>query len=316
MEPQFHTAPVTLSVLDTGVPEETVDLARRIESAGYDRIWVTEHHTETQSACPSVMAAAVLASTTRLAVTVGGVLARLHSPYVVAQQIKLLAKLYGDRIQFGVAGAFPGTHIAEVVGAPLAETPEVYSERLLQLRDLALAPHGTESGSRTSTAPAASPGDDALYGYGQLIVGPVGAEPTSFCVCGTSNGAATFAGKLGFPIAFHDFLAPQGKKEDRISVCRQYFDAGGTHLSVAVSGICAETNDEAERLWEVRSKTRACEWRRPSFLGTVEEAAAQIAMIAQETTADEIVIQPLSSNFETRVATLEALHEPLRTQLA
>ena len=81
----------TLSVLDTGPPEETVDLALKVESWGYERLWVTEHHTETQSACPSVMAAAVLASTTDLAVTVGGVLARIHSPYFVAQQLKLLA---------------------------------------------------------------------------------------------------------------------------------------------------------------------------------------------------------------------------------
>ena len=108
MAQQTPTVPATLSVLDTGVPEQTVDLARRIESVGYDRIWVTEHHTETQSACPAVMAAAVLASTTSLSVTVGGVLARIHSPYFIAQQLKLLAKLYGDRIQFGVAGGTVG----------------------------------------------------------------------------------------------------------------------------------------------------------------------------------------------------------------
>lgn len=304
--------PLTLSVLDTGRPEDTVPLARRMEAAGYDRYWVTEHHTATQSACPSVMAAAVLASTTRLAVTVGGVLARIHSPYFVAEQLKLLTKLYGDRIQFGVAGTLPDAHIREAIGTPLAETPEAIGERLQRLCDLALAPQGTESPSENSAAPApsASSGDEASGG--QLTVGPIGAEPPSFCVCGTSDGAATFTGKLGFPFAFHEHLSPQERKEDRIAVCRQYFDAGGTHLSVAVTGICAKTNEEAERLSEERTRNRGWEWRRPSFVGTPEESAAQIAEIVKEMSADEVVIQPMSDDFDARLFILESLLEPVR----
>lgn len=302
---------MTLSVLDTGVPEQTVDLARRIESVGYDRIWVTEHHTDTQSACPSVMAAAVLASTTRLSVTVGGVLARIHSPYFIAQQLKLLAKLYGDRIQFGVAGTLPDSLIRDAIGHPLAETPAAYQDRLIELRDRALKSAFTDSASShlSSQDPQGEPLD-----HSQPAVGWSGAEPDSFCVCGTSEGSAAFTAELGFPFAFHDFLSPQERKADRLAVCRKYRTAGGNRLSVAVSGLCAASTIEAEQLWEEINQGRHT--RRPSFLATVEESAAQIATIAQETTADEIVVQPLTSDFATRVATLEGLYEPLKARLA
>lgn len=283
---------VAISVLDTGVPEETVELARRIEAVGYGRLWVTEHHTETQSACPSIMAAAVLASTQRLAVTVGGVLARIHSPYFIAEQLKVLAKLYGDRVQFGVVGTMPDAPIRDAIGTPLADTPEEYRQRLLRLSDLAL------------TLPDADPAAS------RQTIGPVGAEPTSFCICGTSEGSATFTGELGFPFAFHHFLCPQDRQEDRIAVCQRYRESGGSRLCVGVSGISADSTSEAERLWEEFNQGRYT--RRPSFLGSSEESATQIAIIAEEMGADEVVIQPLSYDFQTRMSSLEGVFHPLK----
>ena len=304
---------VAISVLDTGHPEETIELARRVEAVGYERFWVTEHHTATQSACPSIMAAAVLASTTRLSVTVGGVLARIHSPMFMAEQLKLLAKLYGDRIQFGVAGTLPDASIRDAIGTALAETPQAYQERLLQLRDLALTSRPSKTTDRNIEK--TDDVDDASNEQSRqdLTVGPSGAEPKSFCVCGTSEGSATFTAELGFPFAFHDFLSPQSRKEDRIAVCRKYREAGGSRLSVAVSGICADSTAEAEQLWNQFNQGRHS--RRPSFLGTAKESAAQIATIANEMSADEVVIQPLSHDFQTRVLTLETLYEPLRVSL-
>jgi alkanesulfonate monooxygenase SsuD/methylene tetrahydromethanopterin reductase-like flavin-dependent oxidoreductase (luciferase family) len=304
---------VTFSVLDTGRPEETVKLAHHIEAIGYDRIWVTEHHTDIQSACPSIMAAAVLTSTKRLSVTVGGVLARIHSPFVIAEQLKLLAKLFGSRIQFGVAGTLPDSHILDGIGESFAVSPEEYRQRLLQLRDFALSTPSFES-SDNDVANSRQRSKDLAQPNATPTVGPSGSEPASFCVCGTSEGSATFTAELEFPFAFHDFLSPQERKEDRLAVCRKYRAAGGDKLSVAVSGLCAASTSEAEQLWEEINQGRHT--RRPSFLGTVEAAAAQVATIARETTADEIVVQPLSLDLETRVATLDDLYKPLRVQLA
>jgi len=307
---------VAISVLDTGVPEETIALARRIEAVGFGRLWVTEHHTETQSACPAIMAAAVLASTTRLSVTVGGVLARLHSPFFIAEQLKLLAKLYGNRIQFGVVGTLPGDAIRDAIGTPVADTPEEYRQRLLRLRELALT-LPTENPADENVRASHESHDDENHHDGQQAdqrqtVGPVGAEPTSFSICGASEESATFTGELGFPFAFHHFLCPQDRQEDRIAVCRKFRESGGSHLSVAVSGICADSTSEAERLWEEFNQDRHS--RRPSFLGTVDESAAQIATIVTEMAADEVVIQPLSNDFQTRISSLEGVFHPLKAR--
>ncbi len=298
-------------MLDTGVPEETVELARRVEAIGFGRLWVTEHHTATQSACPSVMAAAVLASTTRLSVTVGGVLARIHSPFFIAEQLKVLAKLYGDRVQFGVVGSMPGDSVCDAIGTPLAETTEQYRQRLLRLRDLALTSPAAKRADDNVHASRQSHDDGQPTDQGQTI-GPVGAEPTSFCICGTTEESATFTGELKFPFAFHHFLCPQDRQEDRIAVCQRYRESGGSRLSVAVSGISADSTSEAERLWEEFNQGRHT--RRPSFVGSWEESAAQIATIADEMDADEVVIQPLSHDFPTRVSSLEGVFHPLKAR--
>lgn len=303
---------VAISVLDTGVPEETVELARKVEAVGFGRLWVTEHHTETQSACPSVMAAAVMASTIRLSVTVGGVLARIHSPFFIAQQLKLLAKLYGDRVQFGVVGSMPGDFIRDAIGTPLADTTEDYRQRLVRLRDLALSPPAAKSpDENVHSVPESHEGERPTDQ--RLTIGPIGAEPASFCICGTSEESATFTGELGFPFAFHHFLCPQDRQEDRIAVCRRFRESGGSRLSVAVSGISADTTSEAERLWKEFNQGRHT--RRPSFVGSSEESAAQIATIADEMGADEVVIQPLSHDFQTRISSLEGVFHPLKARL-
>jgi len=211
-------------------------------------------------------------------------------------------------------GSLPGESIRDAIGTPLVDTSEDYCQRLLRLRDLALAvPTAKPAAPSTSgNIPQTLETHDGEQADQRHTIGPVGAEPTSFCICGTSEESATFTGELGFPFAFHHFLCPQDRQEDRIAVCQRFWESGGSRLSVAVSGISADSTSEAERLWHEFNQGRHT--RRPSFLGTAEESAAQIATIVKEMAADEVVIQPLSNDFQTRISTLEGVFHPLKAR--
>ncbi|MGC4943110.1 LLM class flavin-dependent oxidoreductase [Kribbella sp. DT2] len=105
---------VPLSVLDrsrTRVGETeaetlrgTVRLAQQVEQLGYHRFWVSEHHSVpgVVGSAPTVLAAAVAASTERIRVGTGGVMLPNHRPLVVAEQFGVLESLYPGRIDMGL----------------------------------------------------------------------------------------------------------------------------------------------------------------------------------------------------------------------
>ena len=111
---------VPLSVLDlcpvpTGVPtsealRRSVDLARHIETWGYGRYWVAEHHNLAgiASSAPAVLVGQVAAATSSIRVGSGGVMLPNHVPLVVAEQFGMLEAMYPGRVDLGI-GRAPGT---------------------------------------------------------------------------------------------------------------------------------------------------------------------------------------------------------------
>ncbi|MFE9172666.1 LLM class flavin-dependent oxidoreductase [Streptomyces kebangsaanensis] len=83
---------------------DTVRLAREVESLGYHRFWVSEHHgvPGVAGSAPTVLAAAVAAATSTIRVGTGGVMLPNHQPLVVAEQFGVLESLYPGRIDMGL----------------------------------------------------------------------------------------------------------------------------------------------------------------------------------------------------------------------
>lgn len=112
--PRTALAGVPLSILDrsrtrAGETEAdtlrgTVQLAQQVEELGYHRFWVSEHHSVpgVVGSAPTVLAAAVAASTTRIRVGTGGVMLPNHQPLVVAEQFGVLESLFPGRIDMGL----------------------------------------------------------------------------------------------------------------------------------------------------------------------------------------------------------------------
>lgn len=83
---------------------DTVDLARRAETLGYHRFWVSEHHgvPGVAGSAPTVLAAAVASATSAIRVGTGGVMLPNHRPLVVAEEFGVLESLFPGRIDMGL----------------------------------------------------------------------------------------------------------------------------------------------------------------------------------------------------------------------
>ncbi|BBC38393.1 Methylene-tetrahydromethanopterin reductase [Streptomyces graminofaciens] len=122
-----HSAPEAL--------RDTVRLAREVESLGYHRFWVSEHHgvPGVAGSAPTVLAAAVAGATDRIRVGTGGVMLPNHQPLVVAEQFGVLESLFPGRIDMGLGRSVGFTNgVRRALGRDKDDADD-FAERLQEL---------------------------------------------------------------------------------------------------------------------------------------------------------------------------------------
>src|SRR4051794_13084096 len=236
-----------LSVLDQSpVPEgstgsqalrNTIDLARHADALGYHRYWVAEHHggPSLSGPSPEALIGPIASATERIRVGSGGVMLPHYSPFKVAETFSVLAGLYPGRIDLGLgraAGTDPMTTHALQRDRSRA-VPDDFPQQLAELL-----------GYFEGSIPVSNP----LARLQKILPGrPERPEPW---LLGSSPQSAVWAGELGLPYAFADFINPAGA--EIAALYRREFNPG-TRLedpvqSVAVWAIAAESEEEAVRL--------------------------------------------------------------------
>jgi luciferase family oxidoreductase group 1 len=213
---------------------------------GYHRYWLAEHHGGPSLAGPSpeALIGPVAAATRRIRVGSGGVMLPHYSPFKVAETFSVLAGLYPGRIDLGIgraSGTDPMTAFALQRDRSRA-APDDFPEQLAEL----LAHY--EGGF---------PPDHPFARLGRTL--PGADERPEIWLLGSSPQSAVWAAQLGLPYAFADFIAPGG--EAVAGSYRDRFDATARlpapRTAVAVWAICAETDEEAQRLASSRRMTFA-----------------------------------------------------------
>ena len=215
----------------------TLDLARHCEQLGYHRYWLAEHHGGPSLAGPSpeALIGPVAAATSTIRVGSGGVMLPHYSPFKVAETFSVLAGLFPGRIDLGIgraAGTDPMTTFALQRDRRTAG-PDDFPEQLAEL----LAHYD-----------GGFPPDHPFARLGSTLPGaPQQPEPW---LLGSSAQSAIWAGQLGLPYALADFINPDGAANAELY--RERFEPSlrlaQPKVAVAVWAICAETDDEAERL--------------------------------------------------------------------
>ena len=214
----------------------TIDLARLTESLGYHRYWVAEHHATGMLAgsSPEVLLAAIGAATSHMRIGSGGVMLPHYSPLKVAETFSVLSGLHGDRIDLGVGrapGSHPGTAFAlqrDRRYTAIDDFPEQLTELMAYLQ---------------ASFPAGHP-------LARLAALPGRPESPTLWLLGSSPQSAIWAAELGLPYSFADFINPAGAEIARLDRDRDVPSAEhpDAELAIAVSTICADTDEEAERL--------------------------------------------------------------------
>ncbi len=234
----------------------SVDAAVAAEEAGFDDVWVAEHHFMTYGLCPSAvtMAGYLLGATRRITVgTAVSVLPTAH-PVALAEQALLLDQLSGGRFRLGVGRGGPWVDL-EVFGTGAdrhgeAGFAEALDLLLATLRGPGVAADGPRFRFReVPVTPAPRPG--TTHG---------GVAPT---LAATSpSGIATAAGR-GLPM----LLGMHADDAEKARSTAAYTVAGGPPRTHIAAGI-AHVEDSAAR---ARRVVRASlpRWLEPGLAGYV-----------------------------------------------
>jgi alkanesulfonate monooxygenase SsuD/methylene tetrahydromethanopterin reductase-like flavin-dependent oxidoreductase (luciferase family) len=100
-----------------------------MDQAGYDAVWLAEHHFSSFSVCPSVhmMATMAAARTRRLRIGTAVSLAPFYHPLRLAEEVALLDVLSGGRVNWGAGRGFSRGEFA-AFGIPIEESATRFRE--------------------------------------------------------------------------------------------------------------------------------------------------------------------------------------------
>ena len=214
----------------------SIDLAQLAESVGYRRYWVAEHHATPMLASPSpeALIGPSAALTKHIRVGSGGVMLPHYSPLKVAETFSMLAGLFPGRIDLGIgraAGTDPLATFALQRDRRQA-APDDFPEQLVELR-----------GYLESSLPEEHP-------FARVTKLPGEPEAPGIWLLGSSPQSAIWAGELGLPYVFADFINSEGAHI--AALYRERFTPSARlpepKVMVATWALCADTQEEAERL--------------------------------------------------------------------
>lgn len=302
----------------------SIDLARQCERLGYHRYWVAEHHNTVALAgsAPEILIGHIAAATETMRVGSGGVMLSHYSSYKVAEQFRMLHALHPDRIDLGI-GRAPGSD--QVTAAALAKGPgslgiEHYPAQIRELNEFL-----------TDTVDPNSP-------FGGVSATPASSGTPQLWVLASSADSASFAAHFGLPLGWADFITMADGPAIVDAYRNQYRSSDQWPeplVLVGASAICAETDDEADRLsssvrlWRTRAlrggipsveKALAAEStpdplafvapnRRPMIVGGPDTVRAGIDALAHEYDADEMMLVTIVHDHAARVRSYALIAE-------
>jgi luciferase family oxidoreductase group 1 len=324
---------VLLSVLDQSpipagsTPAEalhaTLDLAELADALGYHRYWVAEHHATPALACaaPEILIGAIAPRTRRIRVGSGGVMLPHYSPLKVAETFSTLSGLHPERIDLGL-GRAPGTDPMTMLALQRDRRhagPDDFIEQLVELLGLLedRLPPNHPFARHASTLPGL----------------PERPEPW---LLGSSPQSALWAAQLGLPYSFADFINPEGAPIAADYRAR-FVDSerlGAPRVSVGVIAICAETDEQAERLAApsrmmlsllrqgrliqippieealryLETRERSASGRR-AVIGSPETVRAGLEEVAAEYGAEEVLVLTITHEHDARRRSYELIAE-------
>ena len=315
--------PVRLGDTPAHALRNALDLARHVESVGYRRYWVAEHHNMTgiASAATSVVIGHLAGGTRTIRVGSGGVMLPNHSPLVIAEQFGTLESLYPGRIDLGL-GRAPGTD-QNTLRAMRRDwsSAENFPDDVMELQAL-FAP--VQPGQRIRAVP----------GNGLKV---------PLWILGSSTFGAQMAAAFGLPYGFASHFAPDALMQ-ALRLYRETFRPSEqlqrSYAMPCVNVIAADTDEEARRLfttqqqqftnmirntrglmpppiddidsyWTPAEKVQAMRMLKCSFVGSPATLRRELGRFIEDTGADELMVSGPIFDHEARKRSFTLLHQAM-----
>ena len=305
-----------LSVLDQSVacvgrPQDesirhTVALAEHCERLGYERFWLSEHHSlpSIVGTAPEVLMAAIAVRTSRIRIGSAGIMLPHYAAYKVAEQFRVLDALAPGRVDLGVGRAPGSDHRTSMLLNPDPRASERFPQ---QVRDLIAWVAGLE-------LPQTHPGH-GVQAFPRADTAP------QVWMLGSSDYGAQLAAHFGLPYSFAHFITDGEGCADALAMYRHLFQPGvlaQPQANICVWALAADTEEEAWRLFASRERARIDrqqgrfgpllppqeaereynsaeeayrrELRRKVIVGTGEQVAQKLHTLAHELGIDELAV--------------------------
>jgi luciferase family oxidoreductase group 1 len=238
------------SVVSAGRPQDeairnTVNLAAHCEAWGYQRFWVSEHHSLPSMAgtAPEILLAAIAMRTTRIRLGSAGIMLPHYAAFKVAEQFRVLDALAPGRIDLGL-GRAPGS---DGRTSQLLNPDRYASERFpQQVAELQAWVTGQSM-----------PEGHAAHGVWAM---PAAATSPLLWILGSSNYGAQLAAHFGLPYAFAYFFSDGVGVEQALDMYRSQFRPSvyldKPQATICVSALAADTEEEAWYQFQSRARWR------------------------------------------------------------
>ncbi len=243
---------------------ETIELAVAVESFGYRRFWVAEHHSIANFAgtSPEILTGQIAGRTNSIRVGTGGVMLSHYSSFKVAENFRVLEALYPGRIDLGI-GRAPGSDQLTSAALVYPGRPRDVSHFPRQVVDLL----GHLSGTMDPTHP-----------FSNIKAGPSLDSMPDVWLLGSRQESAFMAAQLGLPFAYAHFFGIG--VEDGPGIVEEYRQGfrpseylAEPKVNVGVHVLCAETEEKALHLAQSRNLGRLYSVTgRAKGIPTIEEA--------------------------------------------
>ncbi len=235
-----------IGLLDFGVRDRSLNSLLRVndlmkyacdaDELHYSRLWLGEHHIKLKAhtwSSPTVLLPILANMTEKIRIGVAGVLLAIHEPYHVATDYKLMANLFGGRIDLGLANGGVMPEVAELAtGKQGLNTPKAFAENLeklfLVLRD-----------------------EEGLFESGTVMPPYKGILPDVWCLSANMGKALDRALEYKTNLSrsiFHTGSDKEFHKEKMIEFREKYFLRYGIYpkINLVFSGVCHKTEAKAQ----------------------------------------------------------------------
>ncbi|UOQ47083.1 LLM class flavin-dependent oxidoreductase [Gracilibacillus caseinilyticus] len=313
---------VTFSVLDLAPVLEghepglsfqnSADLAQYVESLGYHRYWLAEHHNMPgiASSATSLIISHIASHTSKIRVGSGGIMLPNHAPLVIAEQFGTLDALYPDRIDLGL-GRAPGSDqaTAYALRRTLNSSADDFPNQVEEL-------------------------EAYFAGEARVKAVPGMGANVPLWLLGSSDFSARLAAEKGLPFAFASHFSP----DYTIPALRLYRDRfkpsnqlSKPNAMVGVNIIAAETEEKAKWLatsqqqqflslvrgapsklmppidniddeWSIYEKASVEKSvnSKSTIIGDKDQVREKLATFIEETETDEVIINSQIYDHEAR----------------